>query len=274
MQFWFNDPSILLNKNYILELWPSDSMCYDQKMNAISRLIIVASILGFAATMSLRIIVFGLITLGIIYFLWSKKVGQKEGFTASQTDRSGKLMGYGGIEPFESSTPDAIGKPVEPAASGASDSVANATNSAQPAAVSAATVNPVTLESVLKENFYETNKKNPLSNVLLTEIMDDPLRKSAPPSFNMDVSDDITTATKKTVQYLNPGIKNTNKQLFGSMTDEFYLDQSNRNFFSTANTKIPNDQGAYADFLYGDMPSCRDGDGIECVKDNYRYILI
>lgn len=249
MQFWSNDPTILLNKNYIFDLWPSDSMCYEQKMNAISRLIILTSILGFIVTMSLRIILVGLITLGIIYFMWIKKVG--EGFLASKTDRSGKDQG---LEGFETNN---------------DDTTATVTDSTKPM-----TTNPVTLESVLKENFYMTNKKNPLSNVLLTEIMDDPLRKSAPPSFNVDVADDITTATKKTIQYLNPGIKNTNKQLFSTLTDNFYLDQSNRNFFSTANTKIPNDQGAFADYLYGDMPSCRDGDGIECVKDNYRYILI
>ena len=77
----------------------------------------------------------------------------------------------------------------------------------------------------------------------------------------------------KTVQKLNPGIKNTNQQLFGSMTDQFYLDQSNRVFNSTPNTRIPNDQGAFAEYLYGDMPSCRDGDGIACVKDSYRYTL-
>ena len=224
-------------------------MCYEQKMNAISRLIILTSILGFIVTMSLRIILVGLITLGIIYFMWIKKVG--EGFLASKTDRSGKDKG---LEGFETNN---------------DDTTATVTDSTKPM-----TTNPVTLESVLKENFYMTNKKNPLSNVLLTEIMDDPLRKSAPPSFNVDVADDITTATKKTIQYLNPGIKNTNKQLFSTLTDNFYLDQSNRNFFSTANTKIPNDQGAFADYLYGDMPSCRDGDGIECVKDNYRYILI
>ena len=135
------------------------------------------------------------------------------------------------------------------------------------------TTNPITLESTLKENFYTTNKKNPLSNVLLTEIMDNPERKSAPPSFNPDVYEDITKSTKQTVQMLNPGIKNTNKQLFSSLTDNFYLDQSNRSFFSNPNTKIPNDQGAFADFLYGDMPSCKDGDGIQCVKDNFRYIL-
>ena len=232
MQFWSNEPTILLNKDYIFELWPTDSMSYEQKLNAISRLIIVLSILGFVVTGNIRILVVGIITMGIIYFMWTRSVGKKEGFkTKSNSDAAAVV-----------NMPDL-------------------------------TTDPVTLNTALKENFYTTNKKNPLSNVLLTEIMDNPDRKSAPPAFNPDVQEDITRATKKTVQFLNPGIKNTDKQLFSSMTDNFYLDQSNRAFFSNPSTKIPNDQGAFADFLYGDMPSCKDGDGIQCIKDNYRYTL-
>ena len=45
------------------------------------------------------------------------------------------------------------------------------------------TTDPTTLDTFLKDNFYTTNKKNPLGNVLLTEIMDSPDRKSAPPAL-------------------------------------------------------------------------------------------
>jgi len=237
MQFWSSEPTILFNKDYIFELWPSESMSYEQKLNSISRLIILLSILGFIVTGNLRILIMGLITMGIIYFMWTKNVGKngKEGFKDKEKEESGY-----------------------------NDAVVSAPD---------LTTDPITLDSFLKENFYTTNKKNPLGNVLLTEIMDNPDRKSAPPAFNPDVQEDIVRATKKTVQFLNPGIKNTNKQLFSSLTDNFYLDQSNRAFFSNPSTKIPNDQGAFADFLYGDMPSCKDGDGIQCIKDNYRYTL-
>ena len=47
IQFWSNDPTILFNKEYIFELWPNASMCYEQKLNAISRLIIILTILTF-----------------------------------------------------------------------------------------------------------------------------------------------------------------------------------------------------------------------------------
>ena len=255
-QIWINEPQLLFKKDTITQLWPTSNMSFETKINAITRLTIFLSILGFIFTMSLRFILIGIITLASIYFMWINKMGiskydRKEGFI----DASGNSV----------ATTDASGNKLALPYSGP----ASVTDSTKPI-----TTDPITLRTFLKDEFYTTNKKNPLSNVLLTDIMDDPKRKSAPPSFNMDVQDDITKTTKQTIQYLNPGIKNTNKQLFSSMTDKFYLDQSNRSFFSTANTKIPNDQGAFADFLYGDMPSCRDGDGIQCVKDNYRYILL
>jgi len=75
---------------------------------------------------------------------------------------------------------------------------------------------------------------------------------------------------------MNPGIDNTNKQLYGDLWQNFELDQSNRNFYSTANTKVVNDQGAFAQFLYGNMPSAKESgpdSDMQRVKDNYRYIL-
>ena len=40
-QIWSNEPTILFNKDYIFELWPTTNMSYEQKMNAVTRLIII-----------------------------------------------------------------------------------------------------------------------------------------------------------------------------------------------------------------------------------------
>jgi hypothetical protein len=136
--------------------------------------------------------------------------------------------------------------------------------------------NPETLEYYLKTDFESPSKKNPFNNVLLTQINDDPDRKAAPPAFNPEVYEDITKSTKKMIQSLNPGIKDTDKQLFGDLGENFYLDQSMRIFNSTPNTRVCNDQGAFSKFLYGNMPSGKDSniDGAFArVQDNYRYTL-
>jgi Ca2+/Na+ antiporter len=128
------------------------------------------------------------------------------------------------------------------------------------------------LDTIINTTYQDGTKKNPFSNVSLTDYTDDPTRKPAPPSFNQDGFDAITSNVKKTVQFLNPTIDNTSEQLFGDLYNKFELNTSNRNFFSNPNTRIPNDQGAFANFLYGLMPSCKE-DGIQCVKDNVRYNL-
>ena len=243
--FWSNEPTVLLNKEYIFDLWPCSNMFYEQKLNAISRLIIVISILGYVLTTSYRIIIAGIVTLVLIMILYkmrkqklTKDMIMKESFTVQGSNNN-----------------DTHNKEV----------------------TFATTTNPVTLETVLKTEFKEGTKRNPFSNVLLTEIMDEPDRKSAPPSFNPDVDEDITKDVKRAVQLMNPGIKNTSKQLYGDLYENFNLDQSNRVFFSTANTKVANDQGAFAKYLYSDLKysgkeSTPEG-AIARVQDNYRYTL-
>ena len=224
--FWINDPKILLNNQYILELYPTNIMTQEQKLNAISRLVILLSVLALILTKSINFLIIGFITLFIIY-LWiqfnpEQKI-TKENFQNNISSVNKKL-------------------------------------------------DKNTLKDFLKNEFQQPTKKNPFSNVLLTDINDNPNRKSAPPAFNPDVYEEITQSTKKLTQNLNPDIKNTNKQLYGSLSDEFYLDQSNRAFFSTANTKVCNDQGAYAKFLYGHMPSGKES-GLQRIQDNPRYNL-
>ena len=241
IQFWSNDPTVLFNKEYIFELWPVNNMCYEQKLNAISRLIILITILGYISTMSPRVLVVGALTLVVIFILFNMR---KQKITKEMVSEGFKVEGNEVTGLF------------------------NKSNNI---------VNPVTLQSVLKSEFKEGTKKNPFSNVLLTQIMDQPDRKSAPPSFNVDVDEGITRNIKKAVQMMNPTIKNTDKQLYGDLFQNFELDQSDRVFYSTANTRVePGDQSSYARYLYGTMPSGKEStpDGAFArVQDNYRYTL-
>jgi len=252
MQFWTNEPTILFDKNYIFELYPTSSMCYEQQINAVSRAVVLITLLGFIFTKSWKIILSGVATLGLIYIA-----------TTLKSDDKSKKDGFQDVSAnADIPTPSDLKKEVTVE----DEIVVKPYNDDK-------TVSPISLDTFVKSEFQMGTKKNPFANVLLTDIMDDPKRKAAPPSFHPDIFEDITKSTKKTVQLLNPGIRNTSQQLFGSMTDKFYLDQSNRTFFSTPNTRVGNDQGAFADFLYGDMPSCRNGDAMACVQDNYRYTL-
>ena len=237
--FWTNDPTILLNKRDLFQLWPDRKMTLETKMNAISRLVILLSLAAFIYTHHWNFIIIGIVTLGIICSLYKYNKRQL----------------------------------VDVIREGFADKLANK----RAADSSATTTNPVTLDTVLKSEFHPVTKKNPMGNMLLTDIMDNPTRKSAQPSFNPDVSDDINKAVKKQTQMLNPSIKNSSKQIYGDLKDNYDLDNSMMRFYSTANTRVGNDQGGFANYLYGSMYSAKEDTpegAMMRVKDNMRYILI
>ena len=44
-------------------------------------------------------------------------------------------------------------------------------------------------------------------------------------------------------------------------------------FFSNPNTKVCSDQGSFANWLYGNMPSAKEGNAFALLQDNQRYNL-
>jgi len=211
-QFWLSDPTILLDKQHILELWPNRNMDRNDKLNAISRLIILLTILGFLYTREFKMLITGLITLVVIVLVNKiqakpiKKVVTAEGFTDGN------------------------------------------------------------LYELVKDNFSEPVKNNPLMNVMLTDIHDNPQKKPAAPTYNPVVTENINNATKKMVSdnFDDPSIED---RLFKDLGDNFSFDQSMRTWYATPNTQVPNDQKKFAEFCYGGMTSCKEGNDIACSRN-------
>ena len=118
------------------------------------------------------------------------------------------------------------------------------------------------LYNLTKDSMTTPQKNNPMMNVLLPEISDNPTRKLAAPSFAPKVENEINQAVKE----------NINPRLFQDLGDNIEFESSMRSFYTTANTQIPNDQKSFAQFCYGGMKSCKDGDDIECHSNNYRHV--
>jgi hypothetical protein len=223
--FWLNKPSVLLNIHTISDFYPTSTMSFIEKLNNISRLVIILSLLGYFVTFQWNYIGIGIITLLCIIAIYYYKQNKE-----SMTNKDNNPTVY--KENIKTN-----------------------------------------LKNILKEDYHKTTKKNPLGNVLLPEIKYKPDRKSAPPAFNPTTYDKINEDTKKAIQELNPTIKNTSEQLFGNLGDNFEFDQSMWNYYSNPNTKVANDQGAFAQYLYGSMISGKES-GIARVQDNVRYLLI
>jgi len=83
--FWVNDPNVLVAN---FSIWPMPHMNKNDKFNAISRLILMMTLLGVFITRSMNLLITGVITLAVIAFLYyakDKKADVKESFTNACT---------------------------------------------------------------------------------------------------------------------------------------------------------------------------------------------
>jgi hypothetical protein len=229
--FWGENPNILLDKEYIFEFFPIDTMNYNQKLNAITRVVILLTIIGFAFTRNIRLLFISAITFFAIFLFhyYHEKEKQKNEKNKPNLDK---------VENFD---------------------------------------NPAM--AYLKENnisispdvFDEPTSSNPFSNVMMTDYDYNPNKKPAPPAFNDNINNKILTQAKQLVSDANPDQPDIADKLFKDLGEQFVFEQSLRPFHSNPNTTIPNDQGAFAEFCYGSMISCKEGNKFACARNLSRH---
>ena len=79
-QYWVEHlPALVETSN----LWINETMTFNEKLNAITRLVLLLTILGFATTKNVKILIACIVTLGATTLLWYTKRFQKEGFEDS-----------------------------------------------------------------------------------------------------------------------------------------------------------------------------------------------
>ena len=222
---WYEKPSLLFSINLITELYPKENMSQEQKINAITRLIMILTFVGFVFLNNTNILISGIIAIIILIFLYT-----------IMKQRNGK----NNMRELFTNT-------------NAYDKV--------------------------KHNFTNPTQINPTMNILLPEIQDNPNRLNAAPSYKKPVVDKINEETKKFILSNFNNSENIREKLFNSGSNEFNsnnfdFEQSMRQFYTTANTKIPNNQAEFAKFCYGNMASCRDGDVEMCSRNIPRHVML
>jgi uncharacterized membrane protein YbaN (DUF454 family) len=126
------------------------------------------------------------------------------------------------------------------------------------------------LYETYKHNFTNPEINNPLMNVMLPEIQDAPNRKQGAPAYNDKVKDLINESTKNIVKK-NFKDDNIDERLFNDLGDKIEFENSMRHFFTNPNTTIPNNQKEFAEFCYGNMASCKDGNNKDCKNNLYEF---
>lgn len=167
----------VFKKESMLDFWPSDRQTAKERVESTTRFIIYAVVILFMIRRDPRVILLGLLVLGVLYTLYFKNM-IPDGARSMYSSPKGK---------------------------------------------------DVTMPTL----------DNPMGNVLMSEYSTDPDRAQAAwyPSVRTEVENNFTT--------VHP---------FEKMRD------FERNFYTTANTTIPNDQAAFAQASYGRpfAPQCRD----------------
>lgn len=252
--FWTDNPNVLFQPQYLTEFFPAEDMSYTQKLNAISRLVIYITVAVFMISRNIRSLIISALTLFSIYLVYSsdkkKKHLRPEAFEANP-DNS--------ID-FSSSDFSAEGD--------TADGTFNKKNLS----------GNLALDSLLKQGvkplatMFDTPKvANPFSNVLVSDYDYNVNKKPAPALYTTSVGDSVITQAKQLVRDMNSDQPEIADKLFRDLGEQFVFEQSMRPFYSTANTTIPNDQKGFAEFCYGSMISCKEGNQFACARNLARH---
>jgi hypothetical protein len=212
-KFWIYDISQLFNSKRIMELWPYRYNTVERQYNAITRLIIYLTILGYFITQSFSMIVSSIIVILVFIILYHVQSKNKEGFNNKEE------------------------------------------------------INVSDFKNIMKDNYTFPTKKNPLMNVMMDDYKYNNKRKPAAPSYNESILRNINS-TAQEPELLNQ--LTDHQKLYRDLGDNLTFEHTMRNFHTMPNTKIPNDQRKFADFCYGNMASCKDGDDVQCSKNMRR----
>ena len=192
--FWIYKPLILFDKRYIKNIFPTNNLNNEGKLNAITRLIILLTILGYLLSKNINIIISGLISIVVIVFYYRRI----EGFFSVNEQNNNEILND---------------------------------------------------KTEYKGETTKPSTSNPLMNVMLNEINENPNRGKADESFKEEVHNEINDNVKNQI-IMN---SNLDERLFKDSGDEMEFEQSMRNFYTTANTMVPNDQNEFANWCYGEM---------------------
>jgi len=219
--FWTQDPNVIFQ--YPLEFFPVEQMTIEQKLNAITRLVLLLTLILFVITKHIRVLFVTFLTLGsIAYYGYVNKLG---------LDKTENFQGA------KSPVDEMI----------------------------------VSAKFDTSEVFADPSINNPFNNTLMTDYEKAEYKKPAPPAYSEETSKLILEEVKGLIAEANPEQPLINNKLFRSLEDDLKFEQSLRPFFSNPATTIPNDQTAFADFCYGSMVSCKEGNPFACARNLARH---
>lgn len=106
---------------------------------------------------------------------------------------------------------------------------------------------------------YKPTPNNPFMNILMSDYSQQPRR---PQACNISKG----PVKKLAQEYFD-------KNLYRDVSDIYQKNASDRNFYTTPSTTIPNAQDDFLKFAYPIGKTCKEGNGDACVQNTFRNIL-
>ena len=252
-KFWYDDITILYDKNYILEFIPYRDFDFNRKLNSIVRLSIYYSIIVYIFTSSKNVFCVPFIVIIITVFLYKNYKNNKRNSLKNLLRNN------------NSSNENKVSK------NAINNLVGNnslLSNSIQPSNIN--NINSSISNSFINNrvNYEEEEERLNQIDKIINDINDScTLPTHDNPFMNLSTYD-LSNGEKPTAckSYNNKGIKNIIENKFN---DDLYLDSndlfnrrnSQRQFYTMPNTSVPNRQDDFKHFLYGNMEkkTCKEG---------------
>lgn len=260
--FWLDDISILYRDQNYLKFVPTQNMSKIEQLNAITRFLIYFIILCVMFNKQQEWMIISLIIICFtIYMNYVFKSNNKA--KSKENIRVAKLEQFGNTEKVEKDGRRDID--IKPKIEAGYYDFQNNLHIGEK-------YDPSKYKKFKDPPFYNLDQtlqyekascrrptvNNPFMNPLVTDFNDG----DKPVACNAD-DEDINEEI----------VEKFNKNLYRNVDDLFETENSQRQFFTIPETRLPNQQKEFAMWLYGDMPSCKDGsDSGKCLKvDDLRF---
>ena len=112
-----------------------------------------------------------------------------------------------------------------------------------------------------KTVYVKPSYDNPFMNPSLLDINDNPDREAYSKKSFIN-NDEIKNEIEDKFSY----------NLYQDANDVFGKSNSQRQFYTTPVTTIPNKQDDFAQWLYGKPESCKENNGFQCINNNPRFL--
>lgn len=228
--YWFLDiANSLFNLDYALKIFPSKSMTYAEKINTIVRFSIYIGLILSLFYKNYLFLYIPIIFMVLTYILYIFRVEQLEGLTELQGPNS-KLN-------------DILKKNLDDITKRNMSTTYDNHNN----------VPSENFKDIL--NMYSCSKPNTLNPFMNPLVFDNRNRDAACDAINPENQLHIEN------EY--------NKYCIKDVSDIFNHNSGRRQFYTVANTQYPNNQNGFANWLYKTPITCKEGNGSQCVANNY-----